>query len=653
MMSTAEKVLSAWGKYKKQRDGSYRGNCPYRTGSDSGGFVLTIDDGEHGAFTDHAGMESGSLYDLANKMGIETPKDGRVEVANTKQPYAGLADYAQRHFADVENFISAGWQEETLYGRPALTYPVQSGKRGRYIDEKADKNPYIWIGDNQGNCWYGLSRAINMALQSASPLVLCNGEASTITAQSYGVPAFCGVGGEGAISEAMQQELSDRWQGSIVIALDCDKKGKDASETLSELIPDSTVIDLNLSDGGDLADFCGLHGNEALGAIKRLTTPKQVNTQSETASLIEFIDSHSLLSTFNRFVHGEPELFGRVIKMPFASMRKAGGFAEIMTTKKIWLIGNVSGGGKTLLSESLCDEWNHMGYNTFYIGDEWTPMEMVARQLMRHSPVNNPVSYMDYLRHVNDQDHEFSNEDVENIAYAMRNVRMQEGKTWYMYVDKNHKSVVFLEDILESASAKIETLRANGSRIDVIILDYLSLYDTRAQITGNNVEEYKAGVLKSYCKSLDVLGVSTVQVNKVASDRVKSKGGFLSEDDLFWIRADKGNLITTMNRVFKTNLEINPDLSLDMDGKEIYKPYLDENGNPELTPNFCMVTAKNSVASPFEFAYFHFDFDRMKICEGVAPGYHYNSFHHILLPNDHPQADMRVNGHKKVDLSNL
>ncbi|MEL6527141.1 MAG: hypothetical protein AAFQ07_15670, partial [Chloroflexota bacterium] len=175
----------------------------------------------------------------------------------------------------------------------------------------------------------------------------------------------------------------------------------------------------------------------------------------------------------------------------------------------------------------------------------------------------------------------------------------------------------------------------NGTRMDVIILDYLSLYDTRAQ-TGNNPEEYKVGVFKSYCKTLDVLGVSTVQVKKEAEDRVMRTGGYLNQHDLFWVRPDKGNLITTMNRVYKSNFEVSPDGYADSDNR--HKPFLDDNGQPELTPNMCMVVVKNSVASAYESAYFHFDYDHMRLCEGIHHDYYFDKQFRMLLPKDHPHA---------------
>jgi hypothetical protein len=82
-----------------------------------------------------------------------------------------------------------------------------------------------------------------------------------------------------------------------------------------------------------------------------------------------------------------------------------------------------------------------------------------------------------------------------------------------------------------------------------------------------------------------------------------------------------------------------------MDNPKARSPYIDENSSPIVTPNICMVTAKNSVASPHEYTYFHFDYAHMKICEGISPDYHYDKVNHLVLPNTHPKAHRNLTSH--------
>ena len=105
------------------------------------------------------------------------------------------------------------------------------------------------------------------------------------------------------------------------------------------------------------------------------------------------------------------------------------------------------------------------------------------------------------------------------------------------------------------------------------------------------------------------------------------RGGMLNQHDLYWVRPDKANLITTMNRIYKPMIEVDPDC----DPTKAIKPYLDSNGQPEPTPNFAMLVVKNSVGLPFNYAYFHTDYDRLRVVEGLHPDYYFDKFYNFPL----------------------
>ena len=72
-MSTAQKVLQALNLVPNE-SGQYKCNSPYRVGSDSNSFSLVIDGDEHGAFVDFVSGQKGTLYQLADFLGIDTAK---------------------------------------------------------------------------------------------------------------------------------------------------------------------------------------------------------------------------------------------------------------------------------------------------------------------------------------------------------------------------------------------------------------------------------------------------------------------------------------------------------------------------------------------------------------------------------------------------
>lgn len=258
-MSTSERILSHLKSYElKGRNGQYTANSPLRPGSDSHGFSIKIIDDEHGAWTDFPTGEKGSLYELAQRLGIEVPK--REVVENTKRAYISLADYADTKGVPEKVFIDAGWEVHTYFdGRPCFKYSTAGGERYRFIDGKSPK--FKSVVGYQSN-WYGLQRAVILA--DKSPLILCNGEPSTIVAQYFKLPAFCMPSGENQeVTQELITLLKGKWKGSVVIAMDCDTTGQDGALKFVEAFKTAsipyTIVDLMLTTHGDLADFCKLH----------------------------------------------------------------------------------------------------------------------------------------------------------------------------------------------------------------------------------------------------------------------------------------------------------------------------------------------------------------------------------------------------------
>ena len=297
-MTTGDSVLSAMQamgiKVKREND-HYRSNSPLRPGSDSYGFVLRIDsDGEHGAYHDHVTGDNGSLYDLAKLLNVELPKIERLQVVNTRRAYRDLDEYAALKGVDKSVFVAAGWSDEVKHDheqRPYIEFRTATGARRRYLDNGKDK-----FKSPQGykRCWYGLRAAAAKAQQQGLPLVMCNGEPSAVIGQHFGVPAFAMTGGETAnIPAELLEELRGTWQGDIVIALDCDKAGAKGAAKYAETLRESgyavTVVDLGLSDKGDLADYCKLHSADAMPQLRALakSTAEHAKTAAQREALEE------------------------------------------------------------------------------------------------------------------------------------------------------------------------------------------------------------------------------------------------------------------------------------------------------------------------------------------------------------------------------
>jgi hypothetical protein len=287
--STSALVLAALEKYGLKYEGDHTYRChssPFRNGSDSDSFVVTINDQEHGAWYDHVSSECGSLYDLAEHLGI-TLKQAEISIC-TKRTYNSLDDYASAHGVPGDVFRAAGWKETEKSGRPALEYLTTTGPRWRFLD---GNKPVFISPSGYKRCWYGLERAGSMAQKDGQPLVICNGEPSVIAAQHWGVPACAVTGGEHKeIPILLFDELREVWQGEILIAPDCDDTGAQFAEgrraQLSETGYKIRVVNLNGGKGYDLADFCALYQNQSMARLLENIVETAVKTFADLDDIL-------------------------------------------------------------------------------------------------------------------------------------------------------------------------------------------------------------------------------------------------------------------------------------------------------------------------------------------------------------------------------
>ncbi len=273
IQGTAARVLSLLQEYDLHEESShnYRCNSPLRPGSNSQAFTLHIDDAEHGAFFDHVSGDKGSLYDLARALGVEISP---VPVASSKRAYTGIADYAAAHGLTADELRAAGWRETNHQDRPALEFKTKTGPRWRYLD---GVKPYYTSGKGYKRSWYGLNAETGKRMAEGHDLVLCNGEISVVAARSHGLAAACVTAGEKSIPSDLLDELKVFLGDEpvpIIVAFDCDPTGLRAGRAVAAQLREAGLIakavNLGLSTGGDLADFCQLHGANVLKELRLL-----------------------------------------------------------------------------------------------------------------------------------------------------------------------------------------------------------------------------------------------------------------------------------------------------------------------------------------------------------------------------------------------
>jgi replicative DNA helicase len=273
-MGTASAVLDALRPHGLKANGGnqYHANAVWRNG-DSFGVSLRIDDEETGVYYDHVAGTGGTLYDIADLLGIEHPSRGGYRASSSGRTYDSLNDYAAAHGIPdgAAVFVEAGWTANvvTHKGRPALEFKTASGSRWRYID---DKKPKYDSPSGYKSCWYGLIRALKIAKDGFGALVITNGEPSVVVAQYYGIPAACVTSGENSMTPELVAELDKHWNGPVWVVYDNDAAGRNGAQKVKSLCPRAQIVTIwsHEDDGADLADFCNLYRKESPGRLKSI-----------------------------------------------------------------------------------------------------------------------------------------------------------------------------------------------------------------------------------------------------------------------------------------------------------------------------------------------------------------------------------------------
>lgn len=539
-------------KVRKEGANRYRCNHPTRPGSDSNSFTFEIaPDGEHGMWYDHRDDTGGSLYELADMLEIERPQ---AQAQQTKRAYTGLLDYAEAHGCPMEIYEKAGWNETTHKDRPALAIPTQTGIRYRYLDGDPDQRPFH-SPTNYESCWYGLARALTIASAGKLPLVLCNGEASVVAAQYRGVPATCVTGGgEREIPEALLLELDGRWGGKILIAQDCDAKGRaGANKQVKQLGNRASIVDLGLSNKGDLADFCMLHMDDAMPALQTYTYkyPGQVESQPPQIDITEtIVTTDEMLTTVEGDLLDITDDPFAVMEVPLNLLHEQGGHAHVIAQGMCWVWAAASGDGKTISLSTLLWNYNRRGGHGIVISPEW--MDAKARKMgYRLMQQAGGATYEDMLLHklytnqrrtgaANPAGRPLSNAMVtQSCERGLRSIRGLTGKN--AYITKPGLSAEALVIHIQAAYKKIE--QTYDKPPEAIWMDYAQLLflaeeERRSRMPVDTAVE----LLKTAGNELGMALFVTSQLKKEASEIVRA-GGKFNAGMMQWMSDQPANFI--------------------------------------------------------------------------------------------------------------
>lgn len=610
MTSLAEQIdmlslvggASSLKKIANTRGGEYAGSCPFCGGSDR--FRVWVEDNTwscrqcvgydlqpQDAITYVQRRDNCTFLEACQKLGIKTvDSDGRTVARDSKHEYRNLAHYAQTKGVPVEVFTAYHWQDDTYQGRKVIKYPTYGKRNGsvetyhrvRFID--GQKPVYKPIGEDVPLVWYGLKTAIEMAQANELPIVLCNGESSTLIAQHYGVPAFCKTGGENVIPADLLDYLKKHWQGQTLIALDCDKQGRDvAAKIKANQLPDAVVIDLQLTEHGDLADFCQLYEREAMPRLIGLIPQPEPTTSAEAIAYVRQVAAKQLVT------------HGRILTMPYKILHDLGGLCRYLPPKKMSLFFGMSGHGKTSFVEPMMEYWAQRGNNGIFDGREFSPAEYEFRRIQRYSGqvyeredgtsyTLTPASYTDFMahqKHLQEIEEEtpaflrdgkpLTQAQNDTVQWVDKMVGQWVGciqyaphKTYLDDLEPNGDAPVTLEQaatdsrfgLLTWAKMYIETHRAQGKHVDYMIFDYMQLYSLRNERGQLGAMQQALYMIKDFAVKMSIHAIVLSQVNKSADSKQRGMNKPLTVADMNYINDAPANLTISLNVAYVESAEL-------------------------------------------------------------------------------------------------
>lgn len=567
-MSTASQIkahLSADNKYWKRNGMEYSGPSPLRSGSDSNGFHLTIESDEFGRFNDFVSGEKGSLYTLAKALGISTPQ--RTAARETSSPRS-LKAYAESMGMTEDYLLAKGWVEGTHENRPCIFVPNQSGwRQARYLDGAKPKwKPEFPLEkDEEGRAklaFYGTSEAKKIAAaKKLEFLVLVNGASSVEALQNRGVPAFAIVGGEQNIArKTYTNRIMQAWDKSILIALDCDKVGQDASKEFAKLFGErGLIIDLKGTDGFDGADFAALWQEQSLSRLIMLANESETERPPRTA--------HEAAQAVLDEIEGKRKPKGRIIPQPFKALHRFGGNALFLEPNLMTGVVGLSGHGKTAFWQSMVKELllSPRKWGMLIDSREFTPQQDSIRRMQ------GEMSELKISQDIINSHKVWAQEEDEGIPAESRqgkrmrpelidelkniNAFMQMSWLGHMEFAENYRCI---EDTLDSMKRRTLEAREQGLNLDLWIFDYLTLYRLKEESlkgVGKNLYGIIAQMIKDAAREVNVHVILMMQVNKNPAADALARNERLKITDLAYVNENDFNCVIALNTLYGAQAE--------------------------------------------------------------------------------------------------
>jgi len=466
-----------------------------------------------------------------------------------------LATYAAAHGVPGWVLEMQGWKDVVCEGRPAIEIPSADGNpRIRFLDAKGYRRKEAGKGEV---CWYAYP-GTRSGEKIADYIVLCNGQISAEAGRYVGLQSFSITDGEKALPKKLEDELKDLLRNNpdttLVIALDADDAGRNASEKIAEQMAGHNVatVDFGGNGGYDLADFVRQHDTDSRAELLKLIRKPHTAIMDGAAiadALLDELESPTVI---------RPGALSEYLPIPWKSLHRFGGFASVLYPGKIAMIMAPSGFGKTSLLESWVDEWLKGGYDIVWWGSEWTETEYTIRRIQRYGG----MTMNDYALHqIWKTETALAGASpngrplpealrVKSIA-KLKEVRGWPGNIWYL------PPAAYVEESQEQGKALLHLLRRKGRRVGGFVWDYLQLMRSSEGDSAGNRHETTLDSIKRFAAETQTVNVIGSQVNKDVTKILETDKSFrLTAADAHYAREDKVNLLLGIEPQFKKVTEM-------------------------------------------------------------------------------------------------
>lgn len=243
--------------------------------------------------------------------------------------------------------------------------------------------------------------------------------------------------------------------------------------------------------------------------------------------------------------------------VPFRAIWTFGGFAHAIQPGKLIGVVGMSGGGKTSFMETLADAWMLQGHHILWWGVEWSWQEMMDRTVQRYGGPSMEAMALHALylheKKLNKKQHlgkELTDQEQQNAVQITYRVQ-----TWMGSSHMLEEPVSDLEQLLGEMGSRIDTLRAEGVTITVVVFDYLQLLDLYSARSESEKNSIALGKIKHFCSKYKVVGVVSSQVTKASSMALRAqnqkKDLDMDVESAQAMRSDKFNLVLMLLPIYE------------------------------------------------------------------------------------------------------